>query len=84
MLRYIRLARRLHLLIALFAFGFLAYGVWSFKTLQEVKVGGPIFDRIEQNQILVADILPPPFYIIESYLVCLQLSQEKMISSVVN
>ncbi len=73
MLRSLALSRRLAALIAIFALGFLIYGFWSFKTLDEFKVNGPVYDRIVQGKDLVADILPPPEYIIESYLVVFQL-----------
>jgi methyl-accepting chemotaxis protein len=36
--------------------------------LSDVKVGGPLYDRIKLGNDLVADILPPPEYVIESYL----------------
>jgi len=36
--------------------------------LGEVKVGGPLYDQIKLGNDLVADILPPPEYVIESYL----------------
>jgi methyl-accepting chemotaxis protein len=36
--------------------------------LGELKVNGPIYDRVVQVKDLVADILPPPEYIIEAYL----------------
>src|SRR6478672_12125521 len=36
--------------------------------LQHVKVGGPLYDKIKLGNDLVADILPPPEYVIESYL----------------
>ena len=42
-------------------------------TLNELKVGGTLYSKIVQGKGLVADILPPPEYIIESYLVSLQL-----------
>lgn len=37
--------------------------------LEETKVNGPVYHRIIADKDLVADILPPPAYIIESYLV---------------
>ncbi|MCW5705297.1 MAG: HAMP domain-containing methyl-accepting chemotaxis protein [Xanthobacteraceae bacterium] len=37
-------------------------------TLQQIKVGGPLYDRIKLGNDLVADILPPPEYVIEAYL----------------
>ena len=73
--RNFKLAHRLAVLVGLFALGFIVYGAWSFKTLNELKVNGPIYQRIVQGKDLIADILPPPEYIIESYLVTLQLSE---------
>ncbi|ARJ66671.1 chemotaxis protein [Magnetospirillum sp. ME-1] len=40
--------------------------------LAELKVNGPVYGRIIQAKDLVADILPPPEYIIESYLTASQ------------
>ncbi|WP_039852705.1 methyl-accepting chemotaxis protein [Magnetospirillum fulvum] len=49
-----------------FALAGIAGGWWiAFNTL---KVNGPIYDRVVLAKDLVADILPPPEYIIESYL----------------
>ena len=36
--------------------------------LSDVRVGGPLYDKIKLGNDLVADILPPPEYVIESYL----------------
>jgi methyl-accepting chemotaxis protein len=36
--------------------------------LSDVKVGGPLYNKIKLGNDLVADILPPPEYVIESYL----------------
>ena len=36
--------------------------------LQQVKIGGSLYDRIKLGNDLVADILPPPEYVIEAYL----------------
>lgn len=73
-LRRFNVGQRLRLLILIFAAGFVAYGYWSFRTLAEIKVGGPVFERIEQSQNVVSDVLPPPMYIIESYLVALRIT----------
>ncbi len=73
-LRRLKVGQRLRLLIVIFSIGLLAYGVWSFQTLNALKVGGPLYLRIEQSQNLVSDVLPPPMYVIESYLVCLQIT----------
>jgi methyl-accepting chemotaxis protein len=75
MIRKIKLSRRFALLIAVFALGFILYGAWSFRAFNELKVGGVVYQRIVQGKDLIADILPPPEYIIESYLVSLQLAE---------
>jgi len=36
--------------------------------LNQLKVGGPLYDKIKLGNDLVADILPPPAYVIEAYL----------------
>ena len=42
--------------------------------MEELKVNGPLYNNIALGKDLIADILPPPEYIIESYLVVLKLS----------
>ncbi|WP_411885847.1 methyl-accepting chemotaxis protein [Polaromonas sp. YR568] len=73
MLSQLNIKTRFVVLMGCFACGFIACGAWSFKTLHEVKVNGPLYERIVQSKDLIADILPPPEYIIESYLVCMQI-----------
>lgn len=67
---------RLLALLALVLAGFLLFSGVALYTLQELKVGGPLYTRIVQGKDLIADILPPPEYIIESYLVTLQIKAE--------
>jgi methyl-accepting chemotaxis protein len=73
MLRALNLPRRLAILIAIFSFGFITFGVFAFQTLNELKVNGPLYHQIVQGKDLIADVLPPPEYILESYLVSFQL-----------
>lgn len=40
----------------------------SLMVVNHLRVGGATYDQIVQGKDLVADILPPPEYIIESYL----------------
>ena len=72
-LRTLKLSKRLAVLIALFSAGFIIYGVWSFKVLNELKVTGPVYQKIVAGKDLIGDVLPPPEYILESYLVSFQL-----------
>jgi methyl-accepting chemotaxis protein len=64
-------------LIAMLIVGFSAFGAVSFDTLNTVKVNGPVYDAIIENKDLVADVLPPPEYLVESYLIVLQMLYEK-------
>ena len=67
-----KLSHRFIVLLVILIASFASYGAWSFKVLNNLKVNGPVYQRIVQGKDLIADILPPPEYIIESYLVSLQ------------
>jgi len=67
---------QLFLVIASIAAGFTIYGLWSWHTLEQLRVGGPIDERIQRSKDLAADILPPTSYIIEPYLVVLQMGEQ--------
>lgn len=60
---------KLLLLTGVFALGFVLFGALSFYTLNTVKVNGKHYQAIVQNKDLLADVLPPPAYVVESYLV---------------
>ena len=45
----------------------------SLLTFQKLKVNGPVYKQIVQGKDLIADILPPPEYILETYMVTLQI-----------
>ncbi len=60
------------ILVSLFS----VFWVVSSKTLSELQIGSPLYKRIALNNELVADILPPPEYILETYQVTLQLLGE--------
>jgi methyl-accepting chemotaxis protein len=52
----------------LLAVGFATVVLTGAYALKELKIGGPLYDRIKLGNDLVADILPPPAYVIEAYL----------------
>ena len=72
-LRQWSVKRKLGLLIATFTIGFVVFGAVAFSTLNTLKVNGPYYMRIVAGKDAIADVLPPPKYIIESYLIVLQL-----------
>lgn len=53
------------------------FGWFVSGTLAAVKVNGPYYKNIVQGKDLIADILPPPEYLLESYLNAFQLSTER-------
>ncbi len=59
---------KLALLSAVFVLGFVAFGTLALSTLNVAKVHGEHYNRVVQNKDLLADVLPPPNYIVETYL----------------
>jgi methyl-accepting chemotaxis protein len=56
---------------------------WVFyDTMNTIKIHGPIYKDIVKGKDLIADILPPPEYIIESYLLVLESAQKSESSEV--
>jgi methyl-accepting chemotaxis protein len=76
-LRRLSVFNKLMLVVALFAAGLLGVGATSYLTISKIKVNGPIYGEIIQGKDLIADILPPPEFIIESYLTVHQLADEE-------
>lgn len=66
---------RFAIIVSTLVIGFSLFGFATFKAMNTVNVNGPIYQRIVQGKDIIADVLPPPEYIIESYLVALQLTQ---------
>jgi len=56
--------------------GLTVFAAIAWNTLNTTKVNGPLYQKIVQGKDLIADILPPPEYIIESYFVLFQMLEE--------
>jgi methyl-accepting chemotaxis protein len=67
--------KRFSLLIAAFVASFLLASGVALTTLNLAKVNGPIYQKVVLQKDLVADILPPPEYLLEAYFVVLQLAR---------
>src|SRR5215213_3251709 len=71
---YIAMTLRLTISRAILIFGLVtALGLGaviatSVYGLSQLKVGGPLYNQIKLGNDLIADILPPPEYIVEAYL----------------
>jgi methyl-accepting chemotaxis protein len=69
-------------LFAVGLLGILVMFVSSFVIIEKVKVNGPIYKEIIQGKDLAADILPPPAYILESYLLVQLASSETDVNEI--
>ena len=72
MLGRLRIRTKLAVLVAVPVVALLATGVLGWTTLQNTKVLGPRYDSIKTSQGLIADVMPPPDNVMESYLVAYQ------------
>ncbi len=78
----ITLQRKLAGTCVIIAFGLIALMAAMETFTERIKVNGPLYLEIIQGKDLIADVLPPPEYIIESYLVVLQAKMEKDVSRI--
>ena len=58
-LKNTKIRYRLFLLVGLSIVGFIGFGIFSYSTLNTLKVNGPLYKRIVQGKDLIADVLPP-------------------------
>ena len=65
----VNLKNFIRLLALIVTVAVLVEGVVVNFLLEDTKINGPIYQRITADKDLLADILPPPAYVIESYLV---------------
>ena len=76
-IKSMRVKSQLILLCCVILGGFIFFSLLAFYSINKIKVNGPIYKNIVQGKDLVADILPPPEYIIESYLTIFQAVSEQ-------
>jgi hypothetical protein len=67
--RKLTMKSMLLLLAGVFTVGFGIFGLVTASTLETVKINGESYRQIIQNKDLLADVLPPPAYIVEPCLV---------------
>ena len=67
---------RLLLTIGVCTLAFGIFAAFSWNTIDTTKINGELYQRIVQGKNLIADVLPPPEYIVEAYLVCFQMVGE--------
>ena len=65
---------KLAALVAVFLLGFGVFGAVAYNTLTLLQINGPKYQEIILGKDLIADVLPPPEYIIETFLVALEMA----------
>jgi signal transduction histidine kinase len=72
MLRRAKIRTKLIVVSAVPIVALLVVAAFAVSTFSQVRVQGPNYERIVNSKDVVADVLPPPEYIIEAYLTVLQ------------
>ena len=74
--RILPVATRIYRLVGAFMLLAILTGAISLRTLSRLKVNGPVYNGIVLQKDLLADIQPPPLYLIESYMTVLEMLGE--------
>lgn len=64
----------LQVLVLILGLGF--YGIYSYYISEKIKIKGDLYNQIILQKDLLSDVLPPPEYIIETFLVSFQQATE--------
>src|SRR5438477_2713876 len=73
-LNNVKISTKMFWVVGFAVVGFAAFALFAYSTLGTVKVNGPLYQRIVQGKDVIADILPPPEYILEANLVVYQMA----------
>ena len=74
--KIVPVSTRIYRLIAAFLVVGIMTGAISLFALSRLKVNGPVYQQIVLQKDLLADTLPPPLYLLESYTTALQMLGE--------
>ena len=67
----------LSVLLGIIVLIFVALSFFASSQIRNISVNGPLYNQITQKKDIIADVLPPPLFIIESYSTALEMLQEK-------
>ncbi|MBK7979402.1 MAG: methyl-accepting chemotaxis protein [Ignavibacteriae bacterium] len=68
LLKNFKLASKLRIIILMLVVGSLIFGITAYLTIEKLRVNGEMYSEIVEGKDLIADILPPPNFIVETYL----------------
>ena len=69
--------QRFYILLAVFGLGFTLFFAVTYKVFNDVQVNGDLYAKIVQKKDLIADVLPPPNFVVETHMVALQLLESE-------
>jgi len=75
-MKNISINKKLIILLTVFIAGYGIFGWLSFSTLNTLRIHGNLYNQISVSKDLIADVMPPPEYIIETYLDVLEMVDE--------
>jgi methyl-accepting chemotaxis protein len=75
-LRNLTVQARLALMILLFFTQVVVLGVLQYTKREEVQVNGPLYQKIVDGKDLLADVLPPPLFLVETFLDAFEMASE--------
>jgi len=78
-MKSLKLSTKLSLLVLVSVLGLVLFGLAFQSTFNTLAIRSPLYDRIIDGKDLIADILPLPVYIIESYVTVLEASATRAI-----
>ncbi|MEL7571133.1 MAG: hypothetical protein AAGU14_11330 [Eubacteriaceae bacterium] len=59
-IKNLKISKKLSLLLMIFIVCFLFVGLFSFYSINQIKINGNLYKDIISGKDLIADILPPP------------------------
>ncbi len=72
-IKNLHLRGKLGIVAGVFLAGFATFGLVAYQTLEALRINGSLYKELALGKDLIADVLPPPNYIIESHLTALQI-----------
>ena len=70
----LRLAGKLGIAVGTATLGLVVFAFASLRTIERVKVNGPLYEEVVAMKDLIADVLPPPAYVVDANLLIHQLA----------
>jgi len=70
----LKLSAKLLILTLVVLSGLTLFAAVAFDTLDAVRVHGTLYEEIQDDNELIADVMPPPLYVVEAYLTAHELA----------